>query len=314
MNAVTELAAARSRATAADAAASRTRLQRRIALAVIIIPFLGTLLAASLVWRNGIGLVEILSFVLMYLVAMAGVSIGFHRLFTHKAFDTGKRTRVALAVMGSMAAQGPLLFWAAMHRRHHAFSDRPGDPHSPHRDGEEEVTGLRGLWHAHIGWMLSEDAADWVSFARDLMHDRTVFRIHQHYFLWLIAGLALPAVVAGLATLSWSGAALGFLWGGLVRTFAVNQASWCVGSVCHYIGARPFQTHDHSANNYAVAVLTFGEGLQNNHHAFPSSARHGLVWWEPDFSGTMIGLLARAGLVWNVRHPTPEAIARVRRA
>jgi stearoyl-CoA desaturase (delta-9 desaturase) len=213
-----------------------------------------------------------------------------------------------------MAAQGPILFWAAMHRRHHAFSDRPGDPHSPHLDGEREVSGLRGLWHAHIGWMLSEVAADWASFAQDLMRDRTVFFIHQSYFVWLTAGLLLPGVVAGLITGNWRAVGAGILWGGLVRTFVANQASWCVGSVCHYFGARPFETHDHSANNYAVAVFTFGEGLQNNHHAFPNSARHAMLWWEPDFSGTLIRLLALVGLVWDVRHPTPEAIARLHKA
>ncbi len=312
MSRISEKVAAR-RVVQAAAAASRTRLQRRIALTVIVVPFLGTVLAASIAWQRGIGYVEVVSFGVMYLATMVGVSLGFHRLFTHKSYQTGPRTKWTLAVLGSMAAQGPLLFWAAMHRRHHAFSDRPGDPHSPHRQGDDEVSGLRGLWHAHIGWMLSEDTADWMSFARDLMQDRTAFHIHQTYFFWLGAGLLAPPLVAGLITWDLSSAGLAFLWGGLVRAFVVNQAAWCVGSVCHYVGSRPFVTHDHSANNYTVALFTFGEGLQNNHHAFPGSARHGMVWWEPDFSGLLIQGLRLLGIVWNVHHPTPEAIARLRR-
>jgi stearoyl-CoA desaturase (delta-9 desaturase) len=305
---------AREPIASASVARSRTRMQRRIATAVIVVPIIGTVAAIAIAMRNGIGSIEIVSFAAMYLAAMGGTTIGFHRYFTHKSFETSRRMRIALAILGSMAAQGPLLFWVAMHRRHHSFSDRPGDPHSPHVEGERKFGTLAGLWHAHIGWMLSQETADWVNYARDLMRDRTVFRVHQTYFVWLTAGLLLPAIIVGLGTMSWRAAGLAFLWGGLVRMFVANQASWCVGSLCHYFGARPFDTHDHSANNYAVAVMTFGEGLQNNHHAFPSSAKHAILWWEPDFSWILIRLLALFGLVWDVRQPSLEAIARLRRA
>lgn len=294
--------------------AKALRLQRWLALIVVIVPILGVIVALARAFRNGIGAIEIGAFTVMYILTMGGVTVGLHRYFAHKCFETGPGMRLVLAALGSMAAQGPILSWVTVHRKHHAFSDRPGDPHSPHVENGRPVGGLRGLWHSHIGWMLSEDFSDWVNFARDLMPDRRIFWIHRTYFLWVILGLLLPTAAAGLLTRSWSGAALGFLWGGLVRCCVVNQSSWCVGSVCHYFGSKRFETHDHSANNYIVAVLTFGEGLQNNHHAFPSAARHGLAWWEPDFSGTLIALLSRLGLVWNTYHPTHEAIAKLRRA
>jgi stearoyl-CoA desaturase (delta-9 desaturase) len=289
------------------------RLQRLVAFLVMAMPITGTGVAVYLIARNGIGVVEIGSFLFMYLVTMGGMTVGLHRYFAHRSFETGPRMRVALAILGSMSTQGPLLSWVTIHRKHHAFSDRPGDPHSPHVHENKVFGMLNGLWHAHIGWMFTENSADW-SFSRDLMGDRKLFWVHRTYLYWVALSFLLPAVLAGVLTRSWSGAALGFLWGGLVRCFVVNQASWCVGSICHYFGTRRFDTHDHSANNYMVAVFTFGEGLQNNHHAFPSAARHGLRWWEPDFSGTLIWLLSAVGLVWNRYHPSDESIEKLRKA
>lgn len=289
------------------------RLQRALAFVVMVLPIVGAFAAIYLAFKNGLGKVEIVSFALMYLLTMGGMTIGLHRHFAHKCFETGPRMRLLLAVLGSMASQGPLLSWVTIHRKHHAFSDRPGDPHSPHIHGNRMMGMLNGLWHAHIGWMFSENAADW-SFSRDLMGDRRLFWVHRTYLYWVALSFLLPALIGGFLTRTWSGAALGFLWGGLVRCFVVNQASWCVGSVCHYFGSKRFDTHDHSANNYWVALFTFGEGLQNNHHAFPSAARHGMYWWEPDFSGTVIGLLASLGLVWDTYHPSEEAMEKLRKA
>jgi fatty-acid desaturase len=186
------------------------RLQRRLALAVVIVPILGTLIAIVLVIKNGIGFVEIGSFAVMYLLTMGGVTIGFHRYFAHKCFDAGPITSLVLGVLGSMAAQGPIISWVTVHRKHHAFSDRPGDPHSPHISRGRNLGGLVGLWHAHIGWMLSENFTEWVNFARDLMADRLIFRIQRMYFLWVALGLALPAAGAGLLSRSWAGAGLGW--------------------------------------------------------------------------------------------------------
>lgn len=288
------------------------RPQRILAFIVMVMPIAGTMAAIYLVFRTGLGKAEIVAFAFMYLLTMGGMTIGLHRYFAHKCFDTGPRMRLLLAILGSMASQGPLLSWVTIHRKHHAFSDGPGDPHSPHIQGNKLLGMLDGLWHAHIGWMFTENAADW-SFSRDLMGDRKLFWVHRTYLYWVALSFVLPAIIGGLLTRTWAGAALGFLWGGLVRCFVVNQASWCVGSVCHYFGSKRFETHDYSANNYWVALFTFGEGLQNNHHAFPSAARHGMYWWEPDFSGTLIHLLASLGLIWNLYHPSDEAIAKMRK-
>ena len=289
------------------------RLQRLIAFLVMALPIVGTVLAVYLAFHNGIGKMEIGIFLFMYLMTMGGMTIGLHRYFAHRTFETGPRMRLLLAITGSMSTQGPLLSWVTIHRRHHAFSDRPGDPHSPHVHGNRMFGMLNGLWHAHIGWMFTENSSDW-SFSRDLMGDRTLFWVHRTYLYWVGLSFVLPALLGGLITRTWSGVALGFLWGGLVRCFIVNQASWCVGSVCHYFGSRRFALDDHSANNYLVALVTMGEGLQNNHHAFPSAARHGMFWWEPDLSGNIIQLLRVVGLVWNTYHPTEETMARLRQA
>jgi stearoyl-CoA desaturase (delta-9 desaturase) len=289
------------------------RLQRLIAFLVMALPIVGTVLAVYLAFHNGIGKMEIGIFLVMYLMTMGGMTIGLHRYFAHRTFETGPRMRLLLAITGSMSTQGPLLSWVTIHRRHHAFSDRPGDPHSPHVHGNRMFGMLNGLWHAHIGWMFTENSSDW-SFSRDLMGDRTLFWVHRTYLYWVGLSFVLPVLLGGLITRTWSGVALGFLWGGLVRCFIVNQASWCVGSVCHYFGSRRFDLDDHSANNYLVALVTMGEGLQNNHHAFPSAARHGMFWWEPDLSGNIIQLLRVVGLVWNTYHPTEETMARLRQA
>ena len=293
--------------------ASVRRLQWSIAFGVVVIPFLGVIVAGVLFWRRGMGWVEGGALLVMYVLCMLGITVGFHRHFAHRSFSTSRPMSLLFGVLGSMAAQGPLLFWVATHRRHHAFSDEPGDPHSPNLNGSGLSGLLCGLWHAHIGWMFSDEATDLVDFARDLLRDRDLFTIHRTYLFWVYSGLALPALVCGLLTLTWTGALQGFLWGGLVRVFLVNHASWCVGSVSHVFGTRPFETRDYSANNYWVALLTFGEGLQNNHHAFPSSFSHAVRWWQPDFSAVVIRCLRFAGLVWDVKYPSERAIREARR-
>jgi stearoyl-CoA desaturase (delta-9 desaturase) len=287
-------------------------LQQRVAAAVVVLPFLAVMFAGWQVHAGGVGPVEWGLLAGMYVACILATTVGFHRLFTHRAFKAHPTVRVVLAAVGSMAAQGPLLYWVASHRRHHAYSDQPGDAHSPNLHGGGLKGMLHGLWHAHIGWMFSEEQSDWAHFARDVMQDRLLFSFHQTYFSWVALGLLVPAALGGLLTGSWLGAANGLLWGGLVRMFLVNHASWCVGSVCHVWGWRPFRTHDKSANNYPVAFFTFGEGLQNNHHAFQNSAAHALAWWQPDFSMTVIRALQGLGLVWDVKVPTPEAIRAAR--
>ncbi|HWG43054.1 MAG TPA: acyl-CoA desaturase [Gemmataceae bacterium] len=284
------------------------RVQRRLAALVVALPLLGTLTALYQSFVYGVGGLELGILALMYTLCMLGAHVGLHRHFTHRSFRACSPVRIGLAILGSMAAQGPLVTWVAAHRRHHAYSDQPGDPHSPNLHGAGWRGMLLGLWHAHIGWMFSDEISDWSRFARDIMEDRRLFKIHQTYFTWVLLGLLLPAVLGGLIAGSWIGAANGFLWGGLVRMFLVNNGSWAVGSICHVFGTRPFNNRDHSANNYLVAIVTFGEGLQNNHHAFPSSAAHALAWWQPDLSMWFIRLLQGLGLVWDVKLPSRRLI------
>jgi len=288
------------------------RQQQFVAFMVVAPPLLGMVAAVVLALINGIGSVEITTLLLMYFICMLGITVGFHRYFAHKSFETSRPFSMLLAALGSMAAQGPILFWVSTHRSHHAYSDRVGDPHSPNLHGSGIAGLMQGWWHAHIGWMFCGSVADWSHFARDLMRDRGLFRMNQRYFYWVLLGLILPTTLGGLMAQTFYGAMLGFLWGGLVRICLVNQASWCVGSVCHMFGTRPFATDDHSANNHLVAVLAFGEGLQNNHHAFPSSYSHRVRWWEPDLSATLLLALRTVGLVWDLKFPSERVIQELR--
>jgi stearoyl-CoA desaturase (delta-9 desaturase) len=245
----------------------------------------------------------------MYALTALGVTVGFHRLFTHRSFETTRPVKFIFAVLGSMALEGPVLKWVAMHRRHHQHSDGEGDPHSPHHHGE----GLRGLlagaWHAHVGWIFDPDPADLPRYAGDLARDGVVRSVSRTWVLWSAIGLVLPAVLGGLITWSWRGALLGFIWGGLARVFLVHHVTWSINSVCHLWGTRPFKSRDESRNNFLFGVVGMGEGWHNNHHAFPTSARHGLRWWELDLSYWVIRGLAAAGLAWKVRVPAAPAVA-----
>jgi len=291
--------------TAADQAQSAAmRLQRRYALAVMWIPALGTVAALGLAYRYGVGQIEWTTFGVMYVLTIFGVSAGFHRHFAHRAFRTHAWLRQILGALGSMAAQGPLLFWVATHRQHHALSDRPGDPHSPNL---VQGSRWRGFWYGHLGWMLHAQPSSFAEYARDLMRDRAVFKIHQRYLFWALMGLVLPTVVGAIWAQSAYGALLGFLWGGLVRLLVASHVSWFVGSLCHMFGRRPFQTRDQSGNVHWVALFSFGEGLQNNHHAFPSSASHAMQWWEPDITAWVLRVFKRLGLIWDVKIPSAAA-------
>ncbi|MEM0914911.1 MAG: fatty acid desaturase, partial [Planctomycetota bacterium] len=216
-----------------------------------------------------------------------GIAVGFHRLCTHRSFATPAWLRYAFAAAGSMAVQGPVIHWCAEHRKHHQHSDTEHDPHSPHmsRDGswgEGTWATLRGAYHAHIGWLFAGHSKGLGKYAADLRADRALVLADKHFVMWVLIGLFLPGVLAGLITMSWWGVLLGFLWGGLVRVLLVHHVTWSVNSVCHLWGTKPFDSHDESRNNALVAFLSFGDGWHNNHHAFPASARHGLRWWEVD--------------------------------
>jgi stearoyl-CoA desaturase (delta-9 desaturase) len=297
-----------SQANAKALAAART--ERIVAIVTIIVPLLAVIAAMFVLWGKGIGLLDVALCVAMYLFTGFGINMGFHRLFTHRSFQCATAVRALLGVAGSMSAQGPLFFWAACHRRHHRSSDEPGDPHSPHHYGGGARGVLRGWLHAHVWWMFHHQPENYFRLIPDLLRDRLARIVNRGYFYWIGLGLLVPFAIGGLVTRSWGGALTGLLWGGLVRTFLVHHTTWSINSVCHMFGARPFDTGDESRNNYLCALLTFGEGFHNNHHAFPTSARHGLRWWELDLVYVMIRSLGALGLVWDVKLPDERGIDR----
>ncbi|MHC5023492.1 MAG: acyl-CoA desaturase [Planctomycetota bacterium] len=288
----------------------RLPLLHRIAnLLAILLPFAGLIVAIVFVWGWGFHLIDLVLLFVMYLATGLGVTIGFHRLFTHRSFETGRTMRSILAILGSMAVEGPLLQWVATHRCHHQHSDRDDDPHSPHHHGGGLWNMLRGLWRAHIGWFFDPFDKRLKRYVADYRDDRLVKALSALFPAWVLLGLLIPGVIAGLLTWSWTGAALGVLWGGLVRIFVVHHVTWSVNSVCHIWGTRPFRSHDQSRNNAIFGVLAFGEGWHNNHHAFPTSARHGLRWWEFDLSYLIIRLMSMLRLAHAIRVPSRNRIA-----
>jgi stearoyl-CoA desaturase (Delta-9 desaturase) len=274
----------------------------------ITIPFAGLITAISLAWGWGFSWEHLFMLVGTYLFSAIGITVGYHRLFTHKSFETYRPIELAFALLGSMAVEGPLLKWVAVHRRHHQHSDDEGDPHSPHHHGSTVLGTLRGFWHAHVGWIFLPDSAGLYRYVADLYPDQMLRRISVLFPLWVAVSLAIPTVIGGLINMSWTGALLGFIWGGLVRVFFVHHLTWSINSVCHLWGTRPFRSHDESRNNVIFGVLGLGEGWHNNHHAFPTSARHGLRWWEFDASYLIIRGLELCGLAWKVRVPSAAAV------
>jgi stearoyl-CoA desaturase (delta-9 desaturase) len=272
-------------------------------------PFLGLIAAIVLMWGRGVGWLDLGLLLGCYTIAALGVTVGFHRMFTHRALRAGPVVRLIFALAGSSSVQGPVLQWCAVHRRHHQHSDRPGDPHSPHLHGPGLSGVLRGMWHAHLGWLFLPEPADLARSVPDLIADPVLAFVDRFFWLWVLIGWVAPGIVAGLILHSWGAALGGLLWGGLVRTFIHHHITWSINSVCHVWGTRPFVVADQSRNNVLFGLLAFGEGWHNNHHAFPTSARHGLRWWQIDGSWWVILALRRLGAVREVRVPAAKAIA-----
>ncbi|HZZ44070.1 MAG TPA: fatty acid desaturase [Tepidisphaeraceae bacterium] len=286
----------------------RMSFSSRMAVAVGVIgPFVGLLAAVALLWGRGIGWIDLWLLVGMYSLTVVGVTVGFHRLFTHKSFETHPWVRALLAIFGSMSIQGPVIKWCAIHRRHHQESDNEGDPHSPHLHGDGFVAMLKGMWHAHVAWIFEPDPENIQRSVKDLVADPILMWVNNWFALWVALGMIIPAACGFALTHSWYGALTGLLWGGLVRAFLMHHVTWSINSVCHVWGTRPFDSQDHSRNNFPIAIISFGEGWHNNHHAFPTSARHGLKWWQIDISYLFIRSMQLIGLAWNVRVPTPKA-------
>jgi stearoyl-CoA desaturase (Delta-9 desaturase) len=277
-----------------------------------LVPLFGVIAAIVLLWGNAVGVSDVIALVVMNTVAGLGVSTGYHRLFTHRAFKTSRPVKLFFGIAGSIAGQGPVLIWAAHHRRHHRVADKPGDPHSPYLHDETGIKGaLTGLWHSHLGWLFDRElTSDPIRYCPDLVRDRDVLILSKYFVPIVLAGLVLPGFI-GLAI---TGTAIGFLtavlWGGLVRFFVGNHITYAVNSVGHYFGSRRFATADESRNVALLAIPSFGEAWHNNHHAFPRSYRHGMRWWEIDLSAVAIVALEKLGLVWDVVRIDRELIDR----
>jgi stearoyl-CoA desaturase (delta-9 desaturase) len=284
------------------------RTEKLANLGAVVFPFLATLAAIALLWNSLVSASDLLIAAVMYLLTAIGITVGFHRLLTHRSFQTSKPLEYAFAVLGSMAVQGPVISWVADHRKHHAHTDEEGDPHSPHVGHDGGVRGvLAGLWHAHSGWLMStQGRADWKRYAADLYEDRGMRVIGRRFVPLVLVSLALPALAGYLVSGTLAGAATGLLWGGLVRIFFVHHVTWSVNSVCHFFGTRRFDTDDRSTNVFWLALPSLGESWHHNHHAFPRSATHGLRSWEIDPSALIIKALERVGLAWNVVRISPE--------
>jgi stearoyl-CoA desaturase (delta-9 desaturase) len=288
------------------------RRDRAITGVVTLVPLLGLAFA---VWRAWDGLLrpgDVVIFALLYVMTGLGVTVGFHRHFTHRSFKARRAVRAVLAVLGSAAVEGPVISWVADHRKHHAFSDRPGDPHSPHVDHGEGWRGaLRGLAHAHIGWLfLHDQRGSKARYAPDLLADRTIRFVDRTFVLWALAGLAVPFGLGVAIGGSVTAGLTGLLWGGAVRLFVLHHMTYSINSICHVFGRRRFATEDESRNVFWLALPTFGEAWHNNHHAFPTSARHGLGRGQLDPSAAVIRALEACGLAWDVVRINPDRQAR----
>ncbi|MFF1611014.1 acyl-CoA desaturase [Amycolatopsis sp. NPDC058278] len=279
----------------------------------LLVPFLALAVAVPVFWGWGVSWLDLTIGGAFFLVSTLGVTVGYHRYFTHGSFRAKRALRIALAIAGGLAAQGPVIGWVADHRRHHAFSDREGDPHSPWLFGTSPVALARGFWHAHMGWLFGRDKTNVDRFAPDLAADRDLRVVDRLFPVWVLVSLLLPPLLGGLITLSWWGALTAFLWAGLARISFQHHVTWSVNSICHMIGERPFASRDRSANFWPLAILSMGESWHNTHHADPTSARHGAQRGQIDISARVIWAFEKLGWAWNVRWPTPKRLAALAR-
>jgi stearoyl-CoA desaturase (Delta-9 desaturase) len=283
----------------------------RIATGLVTgLPLLALGYAAWQSWQGLLRPADVIIFAVFYVLTGLGVTVGFHRLFTHRSFKTRPAVRGTLAILGSVAIEGPVISWVADHHKHHAFSDRPGDPHSPHVDHGGGLRGeLRGFVHAHIGWLFRHDQRGArARYAPDLLKDPVVKFIDRTFVLWAVGGLVLPFFLGWAIGGSIAAGLTAFLWGGLVRLFVLHHLTYSINSICHVFGRRRFATTDESRNVFWLALPTFGEAWHNNHHAFPTSAAHGLRRWELDPSALVIRGLEATGLAWDVVRVSPARL------
>ena len=285
-----------------------TRTERVITALIVGLPLVAAVLGVVYFWGRGVGLRDVLLATTLYFVVGHGMTVGFHRLLAHKSFVAGRPLKLALVALGSMAFEGGPIGWVADHRRHHVFADSPGDPHSPRHGGSGVVGQVKGLFHAHVGWLFTHQRTSWERHAADLLADRGMRIMNSLFPLWCVVSLGLPFGLGWLLGGSLGTALSALLWAGLVRVFVLHHVTWSVNSLCHTFGRRPFTTNDDSTNLGVLAALSMGESWHNGHHAFPRSARHGLLAHQWDTSAWVIATLARLGWVRDVRTPTPAII------
>ncbi|OAN47473.1 stearoyl-CoA 9-desaturase [Chloroflexus islandicus] len=264
----------------------KSPLEKFVVLLIVLLPFLGTIYAMVMLWQQYVDWLDVTLMLGLYVISGLGITIGFHRMLTHKSFETSRPLKALFLIMGCMALEGDPISWASTHIQHHAHSDDEEDPHSP----------LEGLWHSHVGWLFTHKN-NIEMYGKWLLKDPTIVWVSKTWYLWAALGILIPTLIAG-----WSG----LIWGGLVRIFLTHHITWSVNSICHTFGRRDYNTRDASRNNFIVGLLAFGEGWHNNHHAFPRSAFHGLRWWQIDISAYIIRALEKVGLVWNVYRVKPE--------
>ena len=291
------------------------RVRASVTATIVAVPFAGLGVAVWLAWGRGLNLADVLMAVVFYVITGLGVTIGFHRLLTHRSFTAVPALRVALAVAGSMSFEGEVIGWVAIHRRHHAFTDRPGDPHSPYRYGTSLAAQLRGLAHAHMGWLLRDDPTSPERYAPDMTADPAMRAVSASFPALCALSLALPFGAGWLIGGTWRTALLGLLWAGLVRVTVLQHVTWSVNSLCHVFGSRPFATrrHDRATNLWPLALVSFGESWHNMHHSDPACARHGAEPGQIDISAAVIRVFERLGWATGVRWPVPDRLAARRR-
>jgi stearoyl-CoA desaturase (delta-9 desaturase) len=298
----------------ANALGAEKRPGEQLALYLfVIVPFLALAATVPAVWGWGLSWTDVTLFVVFYTLTVLGITVGYHRHFTHGSFKAGRPLRIALTVVGSMAVQGPVVQWVADHRRHHAFSDRQGDPHSPWRYGDDLRALAKGMFHAHLGWLFDRRQTNPERYAPDLLKDVAVRRTSRLFVVWAFLGLALPGLIGGLVTMSWTGAWTAFFWAGLVRVALSHHVTWSINSICHTIGSRPFAARDRSTNFWPLAILSMGESWHNLHHADPTCARHGVLRGQIDISARIIWLFEKLGWARDVKWPDPVRLAAKRR-
>ncbi|GAA0621384.1 acyl-CoA desaturase [Kutzneria viridogrisea] len=282
----------------------------QVLLAVfVVVPFLALLAAVPLAWGWGLGWHDIVIGVVFYFVSGFGVTVGFHRLFTHGSFKAKPALRVGLAVAGSLALEMGVIDWVATHRRHHKYADREGDPHSPWRFGSDWKALTKGLAYAHVGWMFDTEVTSAAKFCPDLLADRRVRWVHDRFTWFVVASLLLPAVIGGLWSMSWQGALTAFFWGSLVRIALLHHVTWSINSICHTFGEETFEVRDKSRNVWWLAIPSMGESWHNLHHSDPTCARHGALPGQIDPSAAVIRAFERLGWVTDVRWPNQERLA-----